>query len=82
MSFEINVSLNGIHLFATHRRSIASIFEVPRVYKIIKEKFPASEGFEISLSERPEISYGSDEGKVNEAIAANDMDSLCKLFRS
>lgn len=80
MSFEINVSLNGKHLFATHKRSMQSIFEVSRVYKIIREKFPADEGFNISLTEKPEISYGADGEKVDKAIMANDAEALRKLF--
>lgn len=82
MAFEINVSLNGRHLFATHKRSIKSVFDVPNVYRIIKEKFPPSEGFEISLSEKPEIYYGADMRKVDEAITQNNIEALCQLFKT
>lgn len=80
MSFEINVALKGKHLFATHPRSMQSIFEVARVYKVIREKFPASQGFNISLTENPEIFYGADMKEVDKAIMANDTDALSKLF--
>jgi hypothetical protein len=81
MSFEINLSLNGRHLFATHKRSMQSVFEVPEVYRIIAAKFPASEGFGISLTEMPEIHYGADMEKVDLAIAKNDLNALSQLFR-
>lgn len=46
--FEINVSLNGHHLFATHERSISNINTLSCVLKIFKEKFPESEGYKIT----------------------------------
>jgi hypothetical protein len=47
--FEINVSLNGQHLFATADRSCVGTHELKRVLPLIIKKFPKSEGFEISV---------------------------------
>lgn len=48
--YEINVSLNGQHFFATHERSIVSEWKLKEVYKVLKEKFPKAEGYEISVT--------------------------------
>lgn len=48
--FEINVALNGKHFFATAPRSITTFGEMLKAYKIFKEKFPKSEGYEISVT--------------------------------
>ena len=48
--YEINVSLNGHHFFATHERSIVSEQKLKEVYKVFKEKFPEAEGYEISVT--------------------------------
>lgn len=48
--FEINVALNGKHFFATAPRSITTFGEMLKSYKIFKEKFPKSEGYEISVT--------------------------------
>ena len=50
MYYEINVSLCDRHLFATHERSITSKYDLDRVYKIFKEKFPESEGYKITVT--------------------------------
>ena len=51
MYYEINVSKKGKgHLFATAERSITSTNEFKKVYPIIREKFPESEGFELNVS--------------------------------
>ena len=50
MYYEINISLNGRHLFATHERSITDKWELEKVYKIFKEKFPESEGYKMSVT--------------------------------
>lgn len=51
MTYEINVALKGVHLFATHERSIRTHRELKRVLKIFIEKFPESEGYHITVSE-------------------------------
>lgn len=50
MYYEINVSLNGKHFFATHERSIRSEAELRRVLPAIVEKFPESEGYKVSVT--------------------------------
>ena len=51
MYFEINVSLNGKHLFATAERSVVNTWHLQKIYNLFKEKFPESEGYEISVTE-------------------------------
>ena len=48
--YEINVSLNGQHFFATHERSIVNKQKLKEVYKVFEEKFPKSEGYKISVT--------------------------------
>lgn len=48
--YEINVSLNGQHFFATHERSIVSERKLKEVYKVFKEKFPEKDGYEINVT--------------------------------
>lgn len=55
--YEINVALNGKHLFATHERSCVTNLQVREVYKHLSKKFPASEGYELS------VTYESIEGR-------------------
>lgn len=50
MYYEINVTLNGKHLFATAERSITNKWKLKEVYDIIKNKFPKEEGYDISVS--------------------------------
>lgn len=50
MYYEINVSLNGKHFFATHERSIADKWTLKEVYNVFVEKFPKEEGYEISVT--------------------------------
>ena len=50
MYYEINVSLNGQHLFATDKRSITNKIALKVIYKIFKEKFPQEEGYNITVS--------------------------------
>lgn len=55
--YEINVALNGKHLFATAPRSLQTENEARKLYKLFKEKFPKSEGYEMSVSNTPIISH-------------------------
>lgn len=50
MYYEINVSLNGSHFFATHERSITTRTKLKQVYESLLKAFPQSEGYEISIS--------------------------------
>ena len=46
--YEINVALNKQHLFATAERSCTTKWEYEKVLKILKEKFPESEGYKVT----------------------------------
>ena len=50
MYYEINVSLDGKHFFATDKRSITHEAQMEKVYKILKQKFPLEEGYDILVS--------------------------------
>ena len=50
MYYEINVSKDGRHFFATDKRSITNKRALKEVYPIIKEKFPVEEGYIILVS--------------------------------
>ncbi len=50
MYYEINVSLNGKHLFATAERSIVNTFHLQKVYNLFKEKFPEEDGYKINVT--------------------------------
>ncbi len=54
--YEINVSLNGNHLFATHERSLNDIRKLRHVLALFQEKFPPSEGFQVLVSGATETS--------------------------
>jgi len=47
--YEVNVTLNGRHLFATSPRSVQTEEELEKVSEIFKEKFPSEEGFEVTV---------------------------------
>jgi len=49
MGYEINVSLNGKHFFATHERSLTNVWELQKVLKVFLEKFPPEEGYKITV---------------------------------
>lgn len=51
MWYEINVALNGQHLFATHKRSITNKIALEVIYRIFKQKFPEEEGYHISVTQ-------------------------------
>lgn len=55
MYYEINVSLNGYHFFATHKRSITTDTDLKKALDIFTKKFPKEEGYLISASFNQEI---------------------------
>jgi hypothetical protein len=55
MAYEINVSQNGEHLFATHPRSLPGPFEASEVYAVLQAKFLARDGYKITVSRKNEI---------------------------
>ena len=50
MYYEINVAKDGKHFFATDKRSITNERALKEVYKVLKEKFPPEEGYDILVS--------------------------------
>lgn len=53
MGYEINVAFNGKHLFATHERSLSNLLpdDALKVFHLMEEKFPKSEGYEVTMTE-------------------------------
>lgn len=49
MYYEITVSKNGYHFFATAERSIITREQLDIVYNTLKDKFPREEGYKISV---------------------------------
>jgi hypothetical protein len=58
MYYEINVSLNGKHFFATHKRSVTTERECARLYVEFERAFPAREGYNLIVTRREEIGTG------------------------
>lgn len=54
--YEINVALNGHHLFATAERSCTNVWAFKKVIEILKQKFPVEEGYSITAT--AEYSFG------------------------
>ena len=50
MGYEINVSLNGKHFFATHEHSLTHESDLKKCLDVFVEKFPESEGYKITVS--------------------------------
>lgn len=50
MYFEINVSKNGSHYFATSKRSLTSPTAALKMVKHFKEVFPEEKGYEVFLT--------------------------------
>lgn len=51
MYYEINVSKNGMHFFATAERSITSFDKLKEVVQVFNEKFPEEQGYRISVTQ-------------------------------
>ncbi|MEY4571535.1 MAG: hypothetical protein RLZ10_746 [Bacteroidota bacterium] len=56
MSYEINVSKNGRHVFATHEKSINTLGEAAFIVSRLEKAFPQSEGYFITISKKV-VSY-------------------------
>lgn len=54
--YEINVSRNGRHFFATHKRSVPDKWKMNEILEVFKDKFPESEGYRIMVT--AESTYG------------------------
>jgi hypothetical protein len=49
MYYEINVSLNGKHFFATAERSIQDMAKLREVYRELAQRFLESEGYRLTV---------------------------------
>lgn len=67
MYYEINVSNENGHLFATAERSINSMRELKRMVELFTEKFPESEGYKLMVSEWNKTGKGLDVNKLLES---------------
>jgi len=50
MWFEIIVSKDGTHFFATAKRSITTVEQAKEVYRVFKRKFSPYDGYKITVS--------------------------------
>lgn len=55
-SYEVNVSKDGRHFFATHERSGSCAAKAAALFETLRQKFPKSEGYEVQMS--AQVSYG------------------------
>jgi len=51
MHYEINVSLDGQHYFATSKRSITSLGQASAIFEHFSDLFPAKDGYKITVSQ-------------------------------
>jgi hypothetical protein len=51
MWYEINVSKDGKHYFATHERSITTIDKAMEIRDRLKQSMPEEEGFECTITQ-------------------------------
>ena len=58
MHYEINVSKDGRHYFATHERSLRQQSEAAKLFADFCLRFPKKEGFEIT------VTYYSSQGEL------------------
>lgn len=49
--YEINVSLNGQHFFATAERSCVSADKAEKVYNALRQAFPVAGGYEVNVTQ-------------------------------
>jgi len=55
MYYEINVAKNGKHYFATAKRSLTNERDAKALWADLKQRFPESEGFVLSVSYRQRV---------------------------
>jgi len=57
MYYEINVSQNGKHVFATHERSISTESKLLELLTLFTEKFPKKAGFNITATRMSKLGH-------------------------
>lgn len=64
MYYEINISLNGVHFFATSNRSITTEDKLKVVYNKLKNAFDEKDGYEFTIREYQTIGTEIDINKI------------------
>ncbi|MDN3160901.1 hypothetical protein P0E55_14430 [Enterococcus faecalis] len=72
MYYEINVSRDGKHFFATAPRSITSMHDLQSVYPVLSNAFPASDGYELTVTRWKNRGYNVNMGDNREPPSAAD----------
>ena len=60
MHYEINISLNGRHYFATAERSIRDYDDMVEIYKKLKKAFKQEYGYSINVTKYETIGHPQD----------------------
>ena len=58
MYYEVNVSTDSGHLFATAKRSITTKIQMKKLVSIFKIKFPAKSGYSLMVTKYEETEEG------------------------
>ena len=66
--YEINVSINGVHFFATAPRSCVDDFEAARALREIRDRFPASDGFSVTISKWTGTGHELDDSEIKRLL--------------
>jgi len=82
MSFyRINVSQNSGHFFATASHSITNVSALRQVLPVIVEKFPGSQGFEVSVSYEETSGRGFELGPLLTACLKSRAETYWEIER-
>jgi hypothetical protein len=73
MYYEINVSLNDVHFFATNKRSIRTQEELEQVLTTFVQKFPERQGYKI------EVERWTNHGESVDYAVSKDGSMVCIL---
>lgn len=79
MHYEINIALNGRHFFATDKRSITNLETFLKVFAVLNEKFPESEGYSLSADYNPQRSVVAFRKFILKHIEKGTTDKLFEL---
>lgn len=60
MYYEINISRNGAHFFATAERSITDGVKLLKIYNALRAKFISADGYELTVTKWEKIGHGVD----------------------
>lgn len=74
MHYEINISKNGQHYFATAARSLTVEWEAKRLYSDFLVLFPVDKGFEITVTEWNTIGKAADFKKDTAPARISDLE--------